>query len=341
MTSTTEKIERAGSPLFEISHQLARIAGAGKFATRWTAAANDLDLEVRGVGRIRFPITPGSARKLCAVARPARHGFKDETRLDKRVRDTWEIAKARISIDQPRWSKTMAPQLERIGKDLGLPTGSRLKAELHNLLVYAPGQFFAPHQDSEKADDMIGTLTVTLPSRFTGGIMSIEHHGAKLLVGGSESRLTFAAFYADCHHEVLPVKEGYRVVLTYNLTVQGNAAAGAAGSADITALVQSIREFFTKPVGPRWKGDSRGEHPPDRLVYLLDHQYTQRGLHWNRLKGVDAQRGLALRAVAAQVDCEMFLALANVCSATIRVIKRVNQDGKFLVGRILGLLLRI
>jgi hypothetical protein len=32
---------------------------------------------------------------------------------------------------------------------------------------------------------------------------------------------------------------------------------------------------------------------------------------------------------------------AHVCSATIRVIKRVNQDGKFLVGRILGLLLRI
>jgi hypothetical protein len=312
LTSTAGEIEQAGSLLFEISRQLARIAGAGKFATRRTAAANDLDLEVRGVGRIRIPITPGSARKLCAIARPARHGFKDETRLDKRVRDTWEIAKARISIDQPRWSKTMAPQLERIGKDLGLPTGSRLKAELHNLLVYAPGQFFAPHQDSEKADDMIGTLAVTLPSRFTGGIMSIEHHGAKLRVGGSESRLTFAAFYADCHHEVLPIKEGYRVVLTYNLTVQGNAAAGAAGSTDITALVQSIREFFTKPVRPRWKGDSRGEHPPDRLVYLLDHEYTQRGLHWNRLKGADAQRALALRAVAAELDCEIFLALADV-----------------------------
>jgi hypothetical protein len=312
LTSTAGEIEQAGSPLFEISRQLARIAGAGKFATRRTAAANDLDLEVRGVGRIRFPITPGSARKLCAIARPARHGFKDETRLDKRVRDTWEIAKARISIDQPRWSKTMAPQLERIGKDLGLPAGSRLKAELHNLLVYAPGQFFAPHQDSEKADNMIGTLTVSLPSRFTGGIMSIEHRGAKLRVGGSDSRLTFAAFYADCHHEVLPVKEGYRVVLTYNLTVEGNAAVGAAGSANIKVLVQSIREFFTKPVKARWKGDSRREQPPDRLVYLLDHEYTQRGLQWNRLKSVDAPRAAALRAVAAELDCEIFLALADV-----------------------------
>jgi hypothetical protein len=312
MTSTAGEIERDGSPRFEISRQLARIAGSGKFATRRTASADDLDLEVRGVGRIRFPITPGTARKLCAVARPARHGFKNETRLDKRVRDTWEIAKSRISIDRRRWSKTMAPQLERIGKELGLPTGSRLKAELHNLLVYAPGQFFAPHQDSEKADNMIGTLTVSLPSRFTGGIMSIEHHGAKLRVGGSDSRLMFAAFYADCHHEVLPVKEGYRVVLTYNLTVEGNEAVGAAGSANIKALVQSIREFFTNPVKARWKGDSRGEQPPDRLVYLLDHEYTQRGLQWNRLKSVDAQRAVALRAVAAELDCEIFLALADV-----------------------------
>jgi hypothetical protein len=312
LSPTSGEIEQPASSLFEIRRQLARIGGSGKFATRRTAAASDLNLEVLGVGRIRFPITPHIARRLCAVARPAHHGFKDETRLDKRVRDTWEIARSRISIDQPRWSKAMAPQLERIGEDLGIPTASRLKAELHNLLIYAPGQFFAPHQDSEKADDMIGTLTVSLPSRFTGGIMSIEHHGAKLRVGGSESRLTFAAFYADCRHEVLPIKEGYRVVLTYNLTIEGNAAVGVTVSAGIKGLAQSVREFFTKPAKPRWKGDARGEQPPDRFVYLLDHEYTQHGLQWNRLKGVDAQRTAALRAVAAELDCEIFLALADV-----------------------------
>lgn len=35
-------------------------------------------------------------------------------------------------------------------------------------VVYEPGQFFVAHQDSEKADDMIGTLVATLPSEFTG-----------------------------------------------------------------------------------------------------------------------------------------------------------------------------
>jgi hypothetical protein len=151
--------------LTHISDLLARIGTPGSFALRRTAPAGDLKLEVRGVGRIRFPITAAAARKLCAVARPARHGFKDQTRLDTRVRDTWEVPRSRISIDLPSWQKTLAPQLERIRAGLGLPKGARLKAELHNLLIYSPGQFFVTHQDSEKADDMIGTLVVSLPAR--------------------------------------------------------------------------------------------------------------------------------------------------------------------------------
>ena len=299
------------SVLEEISRQLAQIGTSGSFATRRTAAAGDLNLKVKDVGRIRFPVTASTARRLCDVARPARHGFKDETRLDRRVRDTWEIPKSRISIDEPRWMRTLTPQLDRIRRSLGLPEECRLKAQLHNMLVYAPGQFFAPHQDSEKTDDMIGTLVVSLPSRFSGGAMAIEHHDEKMLVGGSSNRLTFVAFYADCHHEVRQIRQGHRIVLTYNLMVQGDATAADAPASQIEALAQSIRKFFETPCPPRWSGDRR-QGPPDRLVYLLDHEYTQRGLAWNRLKNADAQRAAALQEVARQLECEIFLALADV-----------------------------
>jgi hypothetical protein len=312
LTRIPRKIEQVKSPSQEVTLELAKIGSSGSFATRLTVAAGDLHLEVQGVGRIRFPITPITARRLCAVARPARHGFKDETRLDRRVRDTWEIAKSRISIDQSRWMKTLAPQLDRICRNLGLPHGCRLKAQLHNMLVYAPGQFFAPHQDSEKADDMIGTLVVSLPSRFTGGAISIEHHGAKMRVGGSGKNLTFIAFYADCHHEVLPIKQGYRVVLTYNLLVESNATLAGAPTDAINELTNAVREFFAAPGQARWSGDHSMRSPPDRLVYLLDHEYTQRGLRWNRLKNSDAQRAVALEEVARKLDCEIFLALADV-----------------------------
>ncbi len=312
LTSTSGKIEHAQSPLSEISRQLGQIGGPGNFAIRLTAAPADLHLEVRGVGRIHFPVTPSTARKLIKIARPARHGFKDETRLDPRVRDTWEVAKSSISIDQSRWMETLAPQLDRIRRHLGLPDGCQLRAQLHNMLVYGPGQFFAPHQDSEKTNDMMGTLVVSLPSPFTGGTMSIEHHDAKMRVGGSGKHLTFVAFYADCRHEVRPIKQGYPIVLTYNLILEGNATVASVPAADINDLVHTVQEFFTRPSQPRWSGDRRGEHPPDRLVYLLDHQYTQRGLQWNRLKNDDARRAATLRKVAEELDCEIFLALADV-----------------------------
>jgi hypothetical protein len=297
--------------LEDISRELARIGISGSFASRRTAPAGDLILEVQDLGRIWLPVTASTARSLCKVARPARHGFKDETRLDRRVRDTWEIPKSRISIDEPRWKRTLLPQLDRIRRDLGLPEKCRLNAQFYNMLVYAPGQFFVPHQDSEKTDDMIGTLVVSLPSQFSGGEMVLEHHDEKMLVGGSNSRLTFVAFYADCRHEIRPVTQGHRIVLTYNLSVEGNFTAVDAPETQIQALAQRVREFFETPRTPRWTGDPR-QGPPDRLVYLLDHEYTQSGLAWNRLKNADAQRVTALQEAARQLDCEIFLALADV-----------------------------
>ena len=297
--------------LEEIANLLGRIGGSGSFAARRTCPPDDLSLEIRGVGRVRFPISPVAALRLCGVARPARHGYKSETRLDRRVRDTWEIPGRHVSIDERRWARTLVPQLERIRRDLGLSEKCRLTAELHNLLVYGPGQFFAPHQDSEKADNMIGTLVVSLPSRFTGGAMVLDHRGRRMLVGGSARHLTLLAFYADCRHEVRPVKQGHRIVLTYNLVAEGDGCAVPLPADRIESLSASVRHFFETPRPSRF-ADARAQIPPDRLVYLLDHEYTQRALAWGRLKNPDAERAAALQEVARRLDCEIFLALADV-----------------------------
>lgn len=300
------------SPLLEeISGLLAPMGTVGSFVTHGAIPVENLRLEVEDFGRIRLPTTVTTARKLCQFARPARYGLKDETRLDRQVRDTWEISGSWITIDQQRWRDRLATELERIRQDLGLPAGCRLKARLQNLLIYAPGQSFVTPQDSERADNMIGTLIVVLPSRFTGGAMVIKHHGEQKLVGGSDRNLMLIAFYADCHHEVRPVKEGYRVDLTYNLFVEGDTTVADAPSARVDALAGCVARFFETPSPPRWSGDGL-RSLPDRLVYLLDHQYTRRGLAWNRLKNSDAARAAVLRKVAQRLDCEIDLALADV-----------------------------
>lgn len=293
-----------------ISERLAALETNGCFATRFAIDA-DPQLYVEGAGEVSLPLTVQMAHRLCAVARPAHHGYKDQTRLDPRVRDTWEIAASELRFKGPEWEAALDQALVRIGRDLGLGPDAMLRAELHNLLVYAPGQFFSMHQDSEKLDGMMGTLVVTLPSSFTGGEFLVSLHGQTQRSNVLEKQLEAMAFYADCHHEVRPVKQGYRVALTWNLIADSGIPLRACSEQEVDALAEDIRRFWQAPPAPRWPGDTRIE-PPDRLVYLLDHQYTPSGFSWGRLKGVDLPRVAALRQAAKKLEAEIFLALADV-----------------------------
>lgn len=176
------------------------------------------------------------------------------------------------------------------------------------MLVYGKGQFFLPHQDSEKDDAMVGTLVVSLPSAHTGGELVIDHAGESTAYRASKEELTFVGFYADCRHQVTPVRSGYRVTLTFNLLA--GTAAPAPEASPATELAHRLTEHFTTPATPRY--GTRDVGLPNRLVFLLDHEYTERGLNWRRLKGADAQRAEQLRAAAEQAGCETVLALAEV-----------------------------
>ena len=298
----------------QIASLLAGI-GAGSFASRRTAPADDLVLAVAGVGPLHFPIQRDQAQILLRKARPARYGRREQTLLDRRVRDTGEIPASRVKIDRRRWNRTLRPMLDALGSDLGLAPGQRFGAELHSLLIYGPGQFFKQHQDSERKEGMVGTLVVTLPSQFTGGAILIEHLGERITWRATKQPLSFIAFYADCRHEVRPVRSGYRIVLTYDLLLQGEATGAATPApAVVDGLASQLREHFTTPLpaSPYAPRNAPPRAPPNRLVYLLDHEYTQHGFGWGRLKGHDILRAAALRAAAERTDCELALGLATV-----------------------------
>ncbi|MEZ5412530.1 MAG: hypothetical protein R2761_31130 [Acidimicrobiales bacterium] len=74
-----------------------------------------------------------------------------------------------------------------------------------------------------------------------------------------------------------------------------------------------VERHFAEPaeVTP-WRRHADPDAPPDRLIYLLDHEYTERGMSWSRLKGDDAVRADLLRAVADDLDLEVVPALADV-----------------------------
>jgi predicted 2-oxoglutarate/Fe(II)-dependent dioxygenase YbiX len=278
------------------------------FSVELTAKMGDLSLEVDGFGQVRFPVTVAKARTLIRLGRPARFGRGEQTVTDPGVRDTWEIPRHLVRAE---WNGAALKEiLATVNGELGLPNTAELTADLHSLLVYETNQHFLAHQDSEKDDSMIGTLVVTLPSAYAGGELMVGLGGEWKAYRGSKTALSLVAFYADCRHEVLRVTSGYRITLTYYLLLHGDTSRPGGDDRTTAELADLLREHFSTPM-PSYYGGPAAD-TPNRLVYLLDHEYTPRGLSWRRLKGADASRVALLRAAAEEAGCEAILALADI-----------------------------
>ena len=114
---------------------------------------------------------------------------------------------------------------------------------LHATWEHEPGCFFARHRDSERLDGMFATLVLELPSIYEGAELSVyspltpgeketyTFNGGGNAMSNTKRRsnrlrspgLHFAAFYADCYHEVSKLTSGHRVALVYHLTANPRA----------------------------------------------------------------------------------------------------------------------
>ena len=70
---------------------------------------------------------------------------------------------------------------------------------------------------------MFGSLVVCLPTQLSGGALVTRHHGREVrfdwssTVENPKKMVSWAVFFSGVEHEVLPVTEGHRITLTYNL----------------------------------------------------------------------------------------------------------------------------
>jgi predicted 2-oxoglutarate/Fe(II)-dependent dioxygenase YbiX len=247
---------------------------------------------------------PAQAEQLISVAQRAPFGRGEQTLVDTDVRRTWQIDAARVRIHGQGWARSLAGIVQSAAVGLG-ETGP-VAAELYKLLVYDDGSFFVSHRDTEKTDGMFATLVVVLPSNYTGGELLVRHQGREVrfdLRCPDPSQAAFAAFYADCLHEVLPVTSGCRLALIYILSRRepGERPGPPSYETETEQLTGLLR---------RWAQDEEGtDDLPDKLIFPLDHAYSQASLSFDARKGADAARAATLVAAARAADCDLHLAL--------------------------------
>jgi len=106
-----------------------------------------------------------------------------------------------------------------------------------------------PHKDTEKEKGMFGSLVITLPSDFEGGDLIVRHQSLekRFTVNNPEFSSSWAAFFADCKHEIVPVTKGYRMALIYNLVHVGKTSVPTPASTEMVfQVIDSLKEWEQK-----------------------------------------------------------------------------------------------
>jgi len=285
---------------------LAGVKRPGDFCVSGALALPTPMVEVAGVGLLSFPLPPVQIAALIAAAERAPYGRGEQTVLDTSVRRVWQIDPARLRIGRKSWAQSLRRVLAETARGLGCEDAA-IRVELYKLLVYDPGGFFLAHRDSEKAPGMFGTLLLQLPSPHTGGELRIRHGSREAHIDLSAtdcSEVGFAAFYADCEHEVRPVESGHRVCLVFNLqrgaTSDTPPDSAPSYDAEVAQAARLIGAAFAAEGAPR------------KLVWLLAHQYSEAELGFAALKGVDAAVAGVLCRAADAAACRAHLGVVHI-----------------------------
>ncbi|MDD8047635.1 MAG: 2OG-Fe(II) oxygenase [Verrucomicrobiota bacterium] len=294
--------------LEQFSTLLAQIDRPGHYVTSGAWSGPLPTIQVEGVGTLAFPLLSTQAADIAAAAEEAPYGRGEETVYDPNVRRTRQIAADALQISGKTWQESFQEIMQRVVDGLGC-RNLEVEAELYKLLLYETGGHFAPHRDTEKSEGMFATLVISLPSPHTGGDLLVSHGDETQtisLITQEASELRYAAFYADCLHEVRPVETGNRLCLVYNLVhrPKSKKKAKPPTAPDYTRQEQMLAQQLID-----W---SRTSEPSSKIVWLLEHSYTPAGISFATLKGVDAARATALQRAAESAGFDLYLGILHI-----------------------------
>jgi hypothetical protein len=309
----SEKKENNSKSLTNLPAKLAallkNVSRPGEFYASGSFATILPRIDIEQLGPLSFPVPSTQAEQIISIAERAPYGKGGETLVDAEVRRVWQLSPQKFKIDEKRWSPTLEKIIAEASKDLGVE--GKVQAELYKMLIYDKGSFFVPHRDTEKTSGMFGTLIVVLPSWYEGGELIVSHTGREAhitLPSGDASGISWAAFYADCLHELRPVTEGYRLALVYNLlrTGKGTPPSPPDRRPEVTQVAKLLSQWSDALLG-------KLESPlPSKLAYILEHRYTPDSLSFSALKNADSASADVVKAAAREARCSLYLAMVSI-----------------------------
>ena len=254
---------------------------------------------------VEFPgVSEAAMIKLLDVCSVASYGYEGKDVVDKNYRNAFKLDPNNFLTSFQMCSIPILQEIQSI-----VPTVVGLKAQLYKLNIYARGGFFKAHVDTPRSEKMFGSLVVCLPTQFTGGELIVRHHKEEIkydwssIASDTSSTLHWAAFFSDVEHEVLPVSEGYRVTLTYNLSYQSEAS-DSTFDVKTCGFYKLLQAALSNPVFMR-DGGVLGFN--SHYSYVFDTQWSDLLAHINTIE----DKGDTIRQLNEKVLSDKFVHLSK------------------------------
>ncbi|WRT64961.1 uncharacterized protein IL334_001902 [Kwoniella shivajii] len=235
-----------------------------------------------------FPLTQDSAHQIYEAGEPSPFGRGKDLVYDEEYRQAHELKPPHFALTTDPLLHSALPTL--LGKKLDYT--SPLSIRLNKLNAYTKGGFFKTHKDTPQGKDHIGTLMLCLPSPFQGGNLVVRQGDVAVTFDWSHQvkngSIAWGFLYSDCEHEVLPVQEGTRITLQYDVFISQKPT-WMENEETLDSRMEPIRQAFAKFMDPSFVPEG------GKLAFGLLHGYPSEagdtdlgdGLT-KRLKGVDA-----------------------------------------------------
>ena len=161
---------------------------------------------------IALPLLPSQAELLMAIG--------------KNQQTVGIIDASHLVCDNLEWRKEVNRVVHSdVRKWLGLCANAKICVRLKSLQISVIGTSIARHCPKCKAVNVFGTFIVSLPSVHRGGAFVADQGNDQYRFCTSTQQPTYfqwCGFFSGLNQQQLPVTEGHRAVLIYDLVYEGN-----------------------------------------------------------------------------------------------------------------------
>ncbi|KAG8533510.1 uncharacterized protein KY384_002296 [Bacidia gigantensis] len=161
-------------------------------------------------------------------------------------------------------------------------------------------------QSAKEQPGVLATLVIALPSEHLGGGVLVKAGSQEIELAtckASEYEYSFMSWYSGLDHVILPVTSGYRLLLTYNLVYQTTSLQSSCPSNFATNHKQTIDHIFS-----RWSKYEVDHHQHEKLIHILDYEYSEGNFGIDSLTGLDHKRATCLLEAAHKYGFRLFCA---------------------------------